>query len=132
MNLNFRLWSEKIKRSNRKPGIGLVESLVAIAILGIGVTALITDLSAGSIAVTTQNEAAVAQGLAQTQMEVTKAAPYDPAGITYASISAPEGYKVTVDTNSGIFDDKNIQKITVAIIHDTETVLTLEGYKVKQ
>ncbi len=118
--------------SRRKPGIGLVESLVAIAILGIGVTALVTDLSAGSIAVTTQNEAAIAQGLAQTQMEVTKAAPYDPAGTTYVSISAPDGYAVAINTDSDIFGDKNIQKITVAVIHDTEKVLTLEGYKVKQ
>jgi type II secretory pathway pseudopilin PulG len=132
MKLNFRIWFKKITQSGRRPGIGLVESLVAISIMGIGVTALVTDISAGSIAVTTQSEATIAQSLAQTQMEVTKAAPYDPAGSTYASIPAPDGYQVIVEADPGIFKDKNIQKITVAIIHDTETVLILEGYKVKQ
>ena len=49
-----------------------METLVAVAILGTSVVAFVVALSAGSIAVGEQDEIAVAQGLAQTQLEYTK------------------------------------------------------------
>jgi prepilin-type N-terminal cleavage/methylation domain-containing protein len=63
-NSLYLLLKKALSCSGRKPGFGLVESLVAIAILGISLTAFITDLSAGSIAVNSHSEQVVAQGLA--------------------------------------------------------------------
>jgi Tfp pilus assembly protein PilV len=121
-----------IRRWKGEAGIGLVETLVATAILGVGVVAFITDLSAGSIAVNVQNESVIAQGLAQTQMEAIKAAPYSSTGASYTTISAPPGYAITINTNSSIYSDNQIQKITVTVTHDSNTVLTLEEYKVNR
>jgi len=61
-------------------GFGLAETLIAVAILGVSLTGFISSLSAGSIAADTQHEAAISQRLAQSQMEIIKAAEYDSSG----------------------------------------------------
>lgn len=119
-------------RLHRESGFGLVESLVAIAILGTGVVSFVTDLSAGSVAVNVQNEAVIAQGLAQTQMEAIKAAPYSSTGASYTPVSSPEGYAISITTNSAIYNHNNIQKITVTVTHSGNPILTLEEYKVNR
>jgi hypothetical protein len=114
-------------------GIGLVDALVSVAILGTAVTFFVTDLSSGSIAVQTHSEAVTAQQLAQTQIENIKAAPYDDAtGASYPPIDAPDGYSVSIVTGPTPDHDANIKKISVTVSHEGEPVLTLEDYKVKQ
>jgi type II secretory pathway pseudopilin PulG len=123
-------------RLSGQRGIGLVETLVAIAILGVGVTAFVTDLSAGSIAVNVQNENTLAQGLAQTQMEVIKAAPYDKTGKSYLPVDAPENYTIEIAAASPAGQkadkQKTLQKVSVTIKHNHNIVLTLEEYKVNR
>jgi type II secretory pathway pseudopilin PulG len=123
-----------IRRLHGQRGIGLVETLVAIAILGVGVTAFVTDLSAGSIAVNVQNETTLAQGLAQTQMEVIKAAPYDKTGRSYRPVDSPDGYTIRIDAGpvEGNENKKNIQQVSVTILHNENKILTLEDYKVNR
>jgi prepilin-type N-terminal cleavage/methylation domain-containing protein len=78
MKTSFYPWIKRIiRRFTGEAGMSLAETLVAIAILGVSAAAFITALSTGSIAVNTQDEGVTAQGLAQTQMEVIKAAAYD-------------------------------------------------------
>jgi type II secretory pathway pseudopilin PulG len=119
-----------VGRFFNEAGIGLVESLVAIAILGVGVTAFLTDLSAGSMAVKTQNESVTARGLAQNQMEIVKAAPYDFTGTSYTPITAPSGYAVTLSIDSNLYSNEDIQKIAITVEHDNNVIITLEDYKV--
>jgi type II secretory pathway pseudopilin PulG len=125
-----------ILRLGSQRGIGLVESLVAIAILGVGVTAFVTDLSAGSMAVNVQNENTLAQGLAQTQMEVIKAAPYDNTGRSYLPVEAPENYTIEIAAGYPAGEkgsmQESLQQVSVTIKHNADSVLTLEGYKVKR
>jgi type II secretory pathway pseudopilin PulG len=125
-----------ILRLSGQRGIGLVETLVAIAILGVGVTAFVTDLSAGSIAVNVQNENTLAQGLAQSQMEAIKAAPYDKTGKSYLPVEAPENYTIEISTEypgDGKADkQKSLQQVSVTIKHHDNSVLTLEDYKVNR
>ena len=59
-------------------GLGLVESLAAVAILGVVVAAFVVALSSGTIAVRKGDQEVVAQSLAQTQLEYVKGYPYDP------------------------------------------------------
>ena len=126
-------WLKKIScRLKDQAGIGLVETLVAIAILGTGVTAFVSDLSAGSLAVNIRGEATLAQGLAQTQMEVIKAAPYDKNGRAYPAVETPAGYSVGVAVDSSLSGDENLQKVTVTVGHDGNNVLTLEDFKAKR
>ena len=113
-------------------GLGLVETLVAVAILGTSVVAFVVALSAGSIAVTEQDEEVVAQGLAQAQLEYTKSYAYDSEASTYPTIAAPEGYTISVAVSSVPATDADIQKITATILHDGENVLTVENYKVNR
>jgi|WetSurMetagenome_2_1015567.scaffolds.fasta_scaffold585502_2 prepilin-type N-terminal cleavage/methylation domain-containing protein len=125
-------WSLKIisRILSGEQGMTLVETLVAIAILGVSVAAFILALSAGSIAVRMQEEDAQAQGLARSQMETIKAAAYDSTGASYSTISAPAGYSLSLSTNSALYSNSNIQKISVTVLHNGASVYALEGYKV--
>jgi prepilin-type N-terminal cleavage/methylation domain-containing protein len=114
----------------RARGMTLVETLVAIAILGVSVTAFILALSTGTIATRNQGEDVRAQGLAQTQMETIKAAAYDITGASYTAVSTPPGYAIDISTDSSLYSNNSIQKVTVAVSHAGSTLLTLEGYKV--
>ena len=119
-------------RAQIQTGLGLVETLVGVAILGTSVVAFVTALSAGSIAVAEQDEAVATQNLAQNQMEYTKSYPYDTEAITYPAIDAPEGYSVSVAVTSVPDTDDNIQRITVTVSRGSEPVITLADYKMNR
>jgi prepilin-type N-terminal cleavage/methylation domain-containing protein len=118
------------RRLSGQAGFGLVETLVAVAILGIAAAGFVTDLSAGSIAVGTQDEITVAQALAQTQMEAIKAAPYDKKGDSYPHIAAPDNYTTEITADDSIYARNTIQQVTVTVRHNNTAVLTLQDYKV--
>jgi type II secretory pathway pseudopilin PulG len=113
-------------------GIGLVETLVAVAVLGTAVVAFAAALSAGSIAVGDHDIVAIAQGLAQSQLEYTKSCAYDIDAITYPLVAAPEGYSISVDINAVPGADSDIQKITVTVNHWAEEIIKVEDYKVNR
>jgi type II secretory pathway pseudopilin PulG len=118
--------------TGREAGITLVESLVAIAILGGGVLTLVLAMSGGALAVQENARQAAAQGLARTQLEYTKSYPYDPGATSYPAVSAPEGYSITVGVSSVPGADADIQKITADVSRDGVPVLTAEDYKVNR
>jgi type II secretory pathway pseudopilin PulG len=113
-------------------GLGLVETLMAVAILGTAVVAFVTALSAGSIAVGENDTETVAQGLAQSQLEYTKSYAFDSGATTYPAVAVPEGYGISVGVSSVPGTDSDIQKITVTVTHESETVLEVEDYKVNR
>jgi type II secretory pathway pseudopilin PulG len=119
-------------RAHDQKGLGLVETLVALAILGTSVVAFVAALSAGSIAVGEQDEKVVAQSLAQTQLEYTKSYPYDSEATAYPTVDTPEGYIISVNVTSIPETDTDIQKITVTISRDSENILTVADYKVNR
>jgi type II secretory pathway pseudopilin PulG len=112
--------------------LGLVETLVAVAILGTSVVAFVTALSAGSIAVGEHDSEALAQGLAQSQLEYTKSYTYDPGATTYPLVAVPEGYILSVGVSDVPNTDTDIQKITVTVNHDGEEIIQVEDYKVNR
>ena len=116
-------------RAQDQRGLGLVETLVAVAILGTSVVAFAGALSAGSIAVGEQDEAVVAQSLVQTQLEYTKSYPYDPEATTYPTADTPAGYSISVGVTSIPDTDTDIQKITVTISRGGEEIMLVEDYK---
>ena len=113
-------------------GFGLVETLAAVAILGVAVVAFVVGLSSGTIAVREGNQELVAQSLAQTQLEYVKDYPYDSAATTYPTVDTPEGYSICVEVGSIPDTDTDIQKIMVTISRDEEDILTVEDYKVNR
>ena len=117
----------KVTRDER--GLGLVESVVAVAIAGVTVVAFVTALSTGSIAVGELDQEVVAQGLARTQLEVIKGSAYD---TSYPSVDTPDGYTISIDVDSIPGTDNAIQRIAVTISRDGEEILTVEDYKVNR
>jgi len=143
----IRKWFRRIKvRFQEETGIGLVESLAAVAVLGTAGVAFVLSLSTGAIAVRESDQETVAQSLARAQLEYVKDYPYHPAPTTYPyvytynetynpnPITLPEGYavSVTVSTISQAGGDTDIQKITVSVSRAGANILTIADYKVKR
>ncbi len=113
-------------------GLGLVETLVAVGILGVAIVAFVAGLSTGSIAVRQAEGQVVAESLARSQLEYIKAQPYNPEAMTYPPVEAPNNYSISVEVGSIPGGSADIQRITVAILRSGESILTVEDYKVNR
>ncbi len=113
-------------------GMGLVESLTAIAIIGVAVVALVSGLSSGAIAVGAGSEQATVQSLALSQLEHVKSLAYDNDGSSYTTVGAPAGYAVTMAVTATPDTHNDIQKITVTISRDGTDILEMADYKVNR
>lgn len=113
-------------------GIGLVETLIAVAILGVTLVVLLAAISTGSVGVATTEERVTAENLARSQLEYTKSQPYSTAPASYATVTPPAGYTVSADATSipEAGGDNSVQMITVTVTRDSETLLTVEDFKV--
>ena len=117
---------------NGEEGVGLVESLIAVAILGLTLVVLLSGLSTGSIAVSNTDERVVAENMARSLLEYTKSAAYVAAPASYPTLTPSPGYSATVQTAAIPNADSNIEKITVSVMHGSKTLLTVEDYKVNR
>jgi type II secretory pathway pseudopilin PulG len=117
----------------QQAGFGLVESLLAVAILGSTVFTLLGGLSTGAISVGILQEDIVAENLGRTQLEYTKGLPFNAAPFSYQSISeVPEGYTITADAVAVSERNQNIQRLTITVYRGIEAVYVLEGFKVNR
>jgi len=149
---------EEIKLRGNSKGVGLIEVIIALAILGIVAVAFLGGLSTALHATFIADERSVAQSLATSQMEYVKSQGYitNDVQAEYPKLDSsdvPGGYNIkSLDRNGNVFDDgvhiigvpwdaangtvsskdDGIQKVTVIIYHDTKKVLTLEDYKVNR
>jgi Tfp pilus assembly protein PilV len=111
-------------------GVGLVEALIGVAILAVTLVMLLAAISTGSRGVATTEERITAENLARSQLEYAKSEPYLAAPASYATVTPPAGYTVSAEATSIPEGDSSIQKITVTVSRDGETLLTVEDYKV--
>jgi type II secretory pathway pseudopilin PulG len=130
MNELKRIMAKFFRRGEH--GFGIVETLVAVAILGTAATAFIIGLSTGSIATGAQDTLAVSLGLARSQLEYTKSFVFNPSASTYPAIAAPSGYGIAVSVSTIPSTDTNIQKITVTITYNGGATVNVAGYKVNR
>jgi len=125
----------KLKRMKQikdsQQGLGLVETLVAVAILGTALVTFISALSTGAMSVGVNEQETIAQRLAQSQIEYTQNLAFSPAG-AYPVIAVPAGYSLTVTTDSVPDGDVNIQKIIVTVLRDGASIFEVSGYKVNR
>jgi Tfp pilus assembly protein PilV len=121
----------KNRISDSQKGLGLVETLVAVAIIGTALVTFISSLSSGAISVSDNEQETIAQSLAQSQIEYTQNLAFSPAG-AYPAITTPAGYSVTVNTGSVAGTDVNIQKITVTVLRNGISIFTVSSYKVNR
>jgi prepilin-type N-terminal cleavage/methylation domain-containing protein len=123
-------------------GFSLVETIIALALLGIVAVAFLGGLSTASKVIFTADERATAESLARTQMEYVRNQPYSSASWDYTVTSSPPpnstdppswydaskpnppllssdyaGYTVIVNVVLLHSTDDGIQKVIVLVYH---------------
>lgn len=120
-------------------GFSLIETLVALAILGIIAVGFLSGLATAARATFITDERTTAASLAKSQMEYIKNQNYDNINNPpqYDLLSdLPTSFSVTVTASrldpegDGLDDDDGIQNIVVTVMRGSRTIITLEDYKV--
>jgi len=121
------------KLKGSETGVTLIETLVALALLGIIAVVFLSGLATAAKATFIADEQATAESLARSQIEYVKSQDYidytDPEHEDYLTVT-PLGSSYSIDPPTITSIDVGIQKITVTIERDGESVLTLDAYKV--
>jgi len=108
-------------------GFSLLETILALAILGVISAAFMSGLAATSTARVTADERASGKILAETIMEDIKKQPYDPS----YNVTIPDQF-TGYTSDISIEENNNIQSINVTIKHRNHDVLILQSYKVNR
>jgi prepilin-type N-terminal cleavage/methylation domain-containing protein len=108
-------------------GMTLLETILALAILGIISASFLGGLATTSTARVTADERASGKILAETIMEDIKKQPYDPS----YNATIPSGF-AGYSANVSVEENNNIQDITISIQRRSREILTLQCYKVNR
>lgn len=132
-----RLFGVAKKLGGKETGVSLVETLIALAILGVIAVAFLSGLATAAKATGIADEQATAESLARSQMEYVKTIDYVYDTTQYSPAPIPSDkdysdYSGMIDAQPLNDTDDGIQKITVTIEHHDKQVFTLEGYKVNR
>ncbi len=134
-----RLWIAKRLRkfAGSESGVTLIETLVALAVLGAVVVTFLSGLATTSKASIVADEQTTAESLARSQMEWAKEATYVSGATQYsaAPITGSNdyiGYSAAIVAAPLRTPDDGIQKITVTVKHFAKEVVKLEDYKVNR
>lgn len=108
-------------------GIGLLETLLAVAILGVVGAGFLQALGTASRGAETHQERVTATSVAQSQVEYIKTQDYTPLPGSYELItSSPPGYTVSLDTT----EDNGKQEVTVEVHYRGDFVFQMTTVKV--
>lgn len=121
--------------TGRESGVTFLETIVALAILGVIAVTFLNGLTTASKSTFIADEQTTAESLAQSQIEWVKNADYSYNATTYSPAAMPAGkdyinYSVLIMASPLHDPDDGIQKIIVAVQHSDKGVIKLEGYKV--
>jgi len=124
---------EKLKGS--ETGVTLIETLMALALLGIISVAFLSGLATAAKATFIADEQATAESLARSQIEYVRSQGYEPDASEYpvdlSLIPEGEGWVVPPIVAEPLHDtDDGIQKIRVTVTRGDKTVLIIDAYKV--
>lgn len=141
-----RLFRVAKKLRGNESGVTLLETLVALAVLGLVAVAFLNGLTTAAQATIIADKQATAESLVRSEIECVKSqdykspgqGPYQNREQRYEFVM-PTGYSVEIDVTPIDPDtgedlspglDVGIQKITVAVKRNNNPVLTVEDYKV--
>ncbi|MFC2011439.1 type II secretion system protein J [Chloroflexota bacterium] len=133
----MRIFSISKVFSCRESGMTLLETVVALAILGTIAVTFLGGLVTTSKAVLTVDERATVESLAQSQMEWAQSANYIDDATEYSPAPISTGmdyinYSANITVEPLHPGDDGIQKITVTVKRSGEQVFTLESYKIEK
>jgi prepilin-type N-terminal cleavage/methylation domain-containing protein len=130
-------------------GFTLIETIIAVALLGVIAIAFLGALGTASLAIFIADERATAESLARSEMEYVKsanytAAPWSPSSYELPTTAPswdpshnalPSGYDGYTANVTAAEIDTGIQKITIVVSHLGKEIIssgnsTLEDYKV--
>ena len=123
------------KFTGGESGVTFIETVVALAILGVIAVAFLNGLTTTSKSAFIADEQTTAESLAQSQIEWVKNASYSYNATTYSPAPIPSGkdylnYSALITAEPLRDPDDGIQKITVTVKRSDKGVIKLEGYKV--
>ena len=121
---------------SREKGITMIETLVALALLGAIACAFLGSMGTASKATIITDEQTTAKSLDQSQMEHVKALAYEYDTPQYSAAEIPSStdylyYSATINATPLHNPDDGIQKITVTVKRSERDITTLEGYKLE-
>ena len=140
-------WWKRVTAARKQSGFILIDTVVALALLGIFGVAFLSVISTSTSTMASIEVKVNVDNLVRAQMEYTKNAnncPYDSVppynyqtldqldpGNPYA-ITVPNGYSINVTAAALHNPDDGIQEITVTIYRDGKNELVVKGYKVNR
>jgi len=137
---NYRscIWSQELgsrllrgASMKREAGTSLIETVAALALLGIISAVFLVALAASSSSRALADEHASARILAESQMEYVRQLDYATSYEASTTISAKyPHYTTEIDVDT--LRNGHIQKITITIRHRSEGMTVLESYKVRR
>ena len=120
-------------KMNQK-GMTLIETIVAVAIIGAVCVVFLSGLAVSSKGTLEIDEQATAESVARSQMEwvqglryVDNATQYSPANLD--AFNDYEGYTANITAEPLHTPEDGIQKITITVVHNGDSVMSIEGYK---
>ncbi|MBI4267117.1 MAG: type II secretion system protein [Chloroflexi bacterium] len=122
---------------NNEKGFALIETLVAIAILGAVGVIFLSGLATAARATIVADEKTTAQSLLVSQLEWARKSTYEFEASEYSAAPIPAeadytGYSATISAQPVDSPDRGVQKITIIIMSHGEPVITMDSYKVKR
>jgi prepilin-type N-terminal cleavage/methylation domain-containing protein len=117
-------------------GFAFIETIVALAVLGLVAAAFLSGLCTASVATIVTGEHTVAESLARSQLEYIRDCTYQPNTEEYEvnpMLDIPEGWSMAPTVVEPVHEtDDGIQKVTVCVKRNGEAVLSLFTYKVNR
>jgi len=127
---NRTLNSPRSTRSER--GFIMIEMLLAVAIVGTAMLAVLTAFSTASKNAEFVDNSSTAQWLATSQIELVRAAVFVTTPGTYTPVTAPTGFAITNVTSAVTGADTNIQIVDVAVTRNGAIVFEASTMKVNR
>jgi len=107
----------------------LLETLIALAILGLIGAGFMTALNTGFRSLDTTREGVMAENMVQAQLEDIRYQPYQS---SYSvTVPLPSEYSVTIDTQPYELDN-NIQQNTITVSRNGKPLLTVTDLKTRR
>jgi type II secretory pathway pseudopilin PulG len=115
-------------------GVTFIETIVALAILGLVAVVFLSGLATSSKATIIANERATAESLVRSEVEYVKNYTYQYDTSDYPvdpALSIPVGWTLPLPVVELVHaTDDGLQKVTVTAEHDGEAILSVAVYKV--